>query len=70
MAASIRGDLHVTLRASDAAGVSGIEYRLGDGPYTTYSRPLTLAPGMQLRFRAVDRNGNSSATYAVVAPLS
>src|SRR5262249_19718113 len=46
--------LRVTLRAGDAAGIAGIEYRVGDGPYATYTGPLALAPGTRVRFRAVD----------------
>jgi lysophospholipase L1-like esterase len=60
--------LQVTLKASDAAGVAGFECRSGPAPYTACPNPLVLQPGARVTYRAVDRNGNASATYQIVAP--
>lgn len=56
----------VSITAVDDAGPAGVEYRLGGGPYTRYAGPLTLAPGQQLVWRAVDVNGNVEATKTLV----
>lgn len=53
----------VTLSATDAAGVSGIEYRLGAGPWQRYVSPLALSVGAELTWRAVDVNGNVEGTH-------
>jgi lysophospholipase L1-like esterase len=52
----------VTLSATDAAGVSGIEYKIGAGAWQTYTAPLPLSLGTMLTWRAVDVNGNVEAT--------
>jgi len=59
----------VTLSATDAAGVSGIEYRLSTDAlgYRRYTGPVTLGPGTTITFRAVDVNGNVEATHALTA---
>jgi lysophospholipase L1-like esterase len=56
----------VRLTAVDAAGVSGIEYRLGAGAWQRYAGALTVAAGARLTWRAVDRNGNMEATRSLV----
>jgi len=56
----------VTLSATDAQGVAGIEYRLKtSGPWTRYSKPLTLKKGTTLTWRAVDVNGNVEASHSL-----
>ena len=60
--------LQVTLEASDAAGVAGVECSFGPAPYTTCPKPLVLQHGARVTYRAVDRNGNASAAYQIIAP--
>jgi lysophospholipase L1-like esterase len=60
--------LRVVLEAMDAAGVAGFECRSGSAPYTTCPKPLVLQHGGRVTYRAVDRSGNASATYRIVAP--
>ena len=60
--------LRVMLRASDSAGVAGFECRFGAAPYTDCARSLVLQHGERVTYRAVDRNGNTSAAYRIVAP--
>ena len=60
--------LRVAIAASDAAGVAGVECRFGSAPYVTCPRPLVLPHGARVTYRAVDRNGNASAAYLIVAP--
>jgi lysophospholipase L1-like esterase len=48
----------VTITAQDNVGVSGIEYKIGTGPYTRYTAPVNLQSGSSLTYRAVDVNGN------------
>ena len=60
--------LRVALHARDAAGVAGFECRYGSEPYTACPRLLVLPHGARVTYRAVDRNGNASAAYLVVAP--
>ncbi|HEY8453383.1 MAG: S8 family serine peptidase [Micromonosporaceae bacterium] len=52
----------VTLSADDGwgSGVERIEYRLDDGPWTTYTAPFRVfGPGIHtIEYRAVDVNGN------------
>lgn len=60
--------LRVALRASDASGIAGFECRFGSAPYATCGAHLMLARGERVTYRAVDRNGNSSAAYSIVAP--
>ncbi len=47
-------------------GVSGIEYRINRGPFQRYESPLVLEAGTELRFRAVDVNGNIEETHILV----
>lgn len=58
----------VTITAQDNVGVSGIEYKIGTGPYTRYTTPVNLQSGSSLTYRAVDVNGNveSARTLNVV----
>jgi hypothetical protein len=60
------GGTWVSLDADDDAGVSGIEYRLDRGSFERYEGPLLLASGSELRYRAVDVNGNTEATHVLV----
>ena len=61
-----RGGTDVTLSATDNAGVSGIEYRLGSATaWTRYNAPVTVPTGTSITFRAVDVNGNSEATQTL-----
>ena len=53
----------ITLTATDAAGVSGIEYKVGAGAYQKYTAPLSTAVSSLLTWRAVDVNGNTEATH-------
>ena len=57
------GGASAQITATDAAGVPGIEYKLGAGAYQKYSAPLALTSGSMLTWRAVDLNGNSEATH-------
>ncbi|TLZ64982.1 MAG: hypothetical protein E6K13_00595, partial [Methanobacteriota archaeon] len=49
-----------TLSAKDeGSGVSGTEYRINGGPWSTYAGAFTLAPGDHvMSYRSVDRLGN------------
>ena len=67
---SVAGTVQVSLSASAAAGIAGIEYRTGPGAYTAYTAPLTVPAGGTLVYRSVDRNGNVSATWSVTAPAT
>ena len=68
----------VTLGADDGAGtgVARTEYRLGDGPWTAYSTPLTLEQSATVEYRSTDVRGNVEPTQAVdvridtLAPVS
>ena len=60
--------LRVALTATDAARVAGIECRFGPGPYAACPKPLVLQHSARVTYRAVDRNGNASAAYLIVAP--
>ena len=57
----------VSLEATDNAGVAGIEYRLNLSAFQRYAGPLLLATGSNIRFRAVDVNGNTEATQSIAA---
>jgi hypothetical protein len=57
----------VALEAADNAGVAGIEYRLNLSAFQRYAGPLPLATGSNIRFRAVDVNGNIEATQSIAA---
>ena len=61
----VEGGFQVVLQATDDVGVSGIEFRLNGGQWQPYSAPLSLTAGDELRFRAVDVNGNSEATHVL-----
>jgi lysophospholipase L1-like esterase len=60
----------VTLTARAPAGdrLAGIEYRTASGPYSRYRAPFTLAAGATATYRAVDRDGNISATWSLTVP--
>jgi lysophospholipase L1-like esterase len=64
LSATRRGS-DVTLRATDDAGVSGIEYRVDASRFRRYDGPFALRSGRELRFRAVDVNGNVEATNVI-----
>lgn len=64
---SVLGGLFVYLDATDDVGVAGIEYRSNLGPWRRYRGPLFLATGENIRFRAVDLNGNIEATQSLTA---
>ncbi|MGA7731846.1 MAG: GDSL-type esterase/lipase family protein [Chloroflexia bacterium] len=60
--ASVSGPLKnanylVTITARDNVGVAGTEYRIGGGPYTRYSGPVSLPAGSSFTYRSVDVNG-------------
>ena len=55
------------LAAADDVAVAGIEYRLDLGPWQRYAGPFVLAAGSNIRFRAVDVNGNIEATQELTA---
>jgi GDSL-like Lipase/Acylhydrolase family len=62
---AVRSGSTVTLSATDNAGVSGIEYRLGSPAWQRYTGPLQVPAGAVLTWRAVDVNGNSEATHTL-----
>ncbi|MER7571137.1 family 16 glycoside hydrolase [Streptomyces sp. NPDC126514] len=57
----------VTVGATDAGGVAGIEYSLDGGPYLAYSAPVIVdrAGAHTLAYRATDTAGNTSAARTV-----
>jgi hypothetical protein len=59
------GGLVVSLEATDDVGVAGVEYRLDLGPWQRYTAPFLLPTGSNIRFRAVDANGNVEATQVL-----
>lgn len=61
------GGLVVSVEATDDVGVAGIEYRLNLGPWQRYTGPFLLPTGSNIRFRAVDVNGNTEATQVLTA---
>ena len=61
---TIVGGATVALSATDNAKVSGIEYRLGTGRFVRYTKPVTVAKGVTITWRAVDVNGNIEATHS------
>ncbi len=61
------GGVVVSLEATDDVGVAGIEYRLNLGLWQRYTGPFFLATGSNIRFRAVDVNGNTETTQALTA---
>jgi lysophospholipase L1-like esterase len=62
-ASAISGGVSVLLTATDAAGISGIEYRIGSAGYQTYSGPFSVPLGSSFTWRAVDVNGNTEGTH-------
>lgn len=64
----IGSTLRIALEATDAAGVAGFECRARPGPYTACGKQLVLRHETRVTYRAVDRNGNVSAAYSIVAP--
>ncbi len=64
---AVSGGTSVTLTATDDAGVTGIEYRIGSGVYKRYTKPVTVHTGGTITWRAVDVNGNSEATQSHTA---
>ena len=65
--AVIEGGSLVSLEATDDVGVAGIEYRLNLGAFQRYMGPFVLTAGSNIRFRAVDVNGNIEATQSLTA---
>jgi lysophospholipase L1-like esterase len=63
----IDGGLVVSLIATDDVGVAGIEYRLDLGAWQRYTAAFALVTGSNIRFRAVDVNGNIEATQSLTA---
>ena len=61
------GGVSVSLAATDDVGVAGIEYRLNLGAWQRYVAPFFLAAGDNIRFRAVDVNGNTELTHVLTA---
>ena len=63
----VEGGSLVSLEATDDVGVAGIEYRLNLGAFQRYLGPFVLTAGGNIRFRAVDVNGNIEATQSLTA---
>ena len=63
----VEGGTWVILAAVDDVAVAGIEFRLDLGPWQRYAGPFVLAAGSNIRFRAVDVNGNIEATHELTA---
>jgi lysophospholipase L1-like esterase len=61
------GGVSVSLAATDDVGVAGIEYRVNLGAWQRYVAPFLLATGDNIRFRAVDVNGNTELTHVLTA---
>jgi lysophospholipase L1-like esterase len=59
------GGVSVSLAATDDVGVAGIEYRVNLGAWQRYVGPFFLATGDDIRFRAVDVNGNTELTHVL-----
>lgn len=53
----------IALTATDAEGVSGIEFRFPGLGWTTYVSPIDLYTGEKFDFRAVDVNGNTESRW-------
>ena len=62
----------VTLTGSDAtSGLARLEYRVGSGAWSTYTRQVTLPKqATSLGYRAVDKAGNTSAAASVAVASS
>jgi lysophospholipase L1-like esterase len=67
MTVPVEGGTLVSLSAADDVAVARIEYRLDLGPWRRYADPFVLAAGSNIRFRAVDVNGNIEATHILTA---
>jgi hypothetical protein len=65
--AAVEGGTLVSLDATDDVDVAGIEYRLNLGAWQRYEGPFVLPPGGNIRFRAVDVNGNTETTQSLTA---
>jgi lysophospholipase L1-like esterase len=65
--AVVEGGILVSLEATDDIGVAGLEYRLNLGGFQRYMGPFVLTAGSNIRFRAVDVNGNIEATQSLTA---
>jgi lysophospholipase L1-like esterase len=65
--APVEGGMWVILAATDDVAVAGLEYRLDLGPWQRYADPFVLVAGSNIRFRAVDVNGNIEATHELTA---
>ena len=64
----VEGGTWVILAAvDDVIAVAGIEFRLDLGPWQRYAGPFVLVTGSNIRFRAVDVNGNIEATHELTA---
>jgi hypothetical protein len=61
----VRRGKRVTLTATDAVGVAGIELKLGKTRYRRYRAPVLVRRGVTLTWRAVDVNGNIEATHTL-----
>jgi lysophospholipase L1-like esterase len=61
----VRRGRRVTLTATDAIGVAGIELKLGKTRYRRYRAPVLVRTGVTLTWRAVDVNGNIEATHTL-----
>jgi lysophospholipase L1-like esterase len=61
------GGVSISLAATDDVGVAGIEYRVNLGAWQRYVGPFVLATGDNIRFRAVDVNGNTELTHVLTA---
>ena len=65
--APVSGGVQATLSATDNVAVKGIEYRIGNGLYKRYAKPVTVLTGRTITWRAVDVNGNVEATQSHTA---
>ncbi len=63
----VTGGISVAISATDAAGVSGIEYKIGTGAWVRYTGAVTVTTGSTITYRAVDTNGNIEATHSITA---
>lgn len=61
----VEGGTLVSLGVFDDVGVAGLEYRLNLGAWQRYEGPFVLAAGNNIRFRAVDVNGNNETTRSL-----
>jgi hypothetical protein len=61
-----RGGSRIALTANDDVAVAGIEYRIDGARFRRYTRTMLVRAGRELRYRAVDVNGNIEATHALI----